>query len=69
MWRPEFETHGIKDIDDFARKVFEGKFSYGDIKLYNKSGIFSRNFCFEISHTKPLTLGEITFFQIHKNIL
>ena len=40
MWRPEFETHGIKDIDDFARKVFEGKFSYGDIKIYNKSGIF-----------------------------
>ena len=29
--------HKIKDIDDFAQKVFEGKFSYGDVKIYNQT--------------------------------
>ena len=36
-YRPEIECHKIKDIDDFAQKVFEGKFSYGDVQIYNKT--------------------------------
>ena len=30
------ECHKITDVDGFAQKVFEGKFSYGDIQIYNK---------------------------------
>ena len=36
-YRPEMECHRIQNIDDFAQKLFEGKFSYGDVQIYNKT--------------------------------
>ena len=32
-----WDAYKIKNIDDFAKIVFEGKFTYGDIQIYDKT--------------------------------
>ena len=36
-YQPLWDLYNIKNVDDFAKIVFEGKFTYGDIQIYDET--------------------------------